>query len=277
MSRAFKLEVQGELVTLPYGRERYATKREALDALGEELDALGALDDGELVAVKVSRREAEEAIGRFSRTGKMPGASWSLSAFECGVGGVLSKVPGSVCAKCYAQRGAYAWGSTKKAMARRKATIPTHAFQSDDPAWCAWVDSFADALEGEAHFRWFDSGDLPGVDFAMAVCEVAELTPGTAHWLPTKERGTVSELLKRRGAIPANLCIRVSAYMRGESHALGHLEAHGIVASTVSAPSPDSFECEADKRDGQCGPCRACWKSSIRTVNYPGRWGADKV
>ena len=43
----------------------------------------------------------------LSNTSKMPSKSINRSAFLCHVGAILSKLEGSTCYKCYAQKGMY--------------------------------------------------------------------------------------------------------------------------------------------------------------------------
>ncbi len=52
-------------------------------------------------------KEAKQITGSLTRTSKMPGLSYSLPAWECKTGSKLRKVPGSVCASCYALKGNY--------------------------------------------------------------------------------------------------------------------------------------------------------------------------
>jgi hypothetical protein len=40
-------------------------------------------------------------------------------------------------------------------------------------------------------FRWFDSGDLQGVNHLRNIATVARHTPETRHWLSTREAGAV--------------------------------------------------------------------------------------
>jgi hypothetical protein len=77
-----------------------------------------------------TKAAAESYIGGLSKTSKMPGPSWSISARECSTGGALRNVSGSVCSKCYALKGAYNWPGTVNALDRRL-TILRAAMESD--------------------------------------------------------------------------------------------------------------------------------------------------
>ena len=73
--------------------------------------------------MKVS--EAKQITGGLSKPSKMPGFSYNLPAYKCITGVKLQKVPGSVCAGCYAMKGRYAFGNVKAAMDKRLASL-TH-------------------------------------------------------------------------------------------------------------------------------------------------------
>ena len=69
-------------------------------------------------------KEAKEITGSMTRTSKMPGLSYSLPAWECKTGAKLVKVPGSVCAGCYAMKGNYTrYPAIKAAQYKRLASI----------------------------------------------------------------------------------------------------------------------------------------------------------
>ena len=219
----------------------------------------------------MKRAEALRIIGGLSATSKMPGPSWGLDArVACKVGALLAKRPGTTCSKCYALRGAYGFPGTRAAQARRLASLP-----SPGDKWEAWIEAFTRALEGVAWFRWFDSGDLFRVDLFHAIIEVARRTPGTRHWLPTREYG----LLKRElpGVdLPPNLVVRVSAPELGSPRVplpSSLLDKPGVAVSSVSDEDAPRT-CPADDQEGECRDCRACWLRDVPSVNYRGRWGA---
>ena len=51
------------------------------------------------------KKEAREITGGLSKPSKMPGPAHNLPAQACKTGAKLVKVPGSVCAGCYALKG----------------------------------------------------------------------------------------------------------------------------------------------------------------------------
>ena len=50
------------------------------------------------------KKEARQITGGLSKPSKMPGPAHNLPAVACKTGAKLVKVPGSVCAGCYALR-----------------------------------------------------------------------------------------------------------------------------------------------------------------------------
>ena len=53
-------------------------------------------------------KQSKKIIISLSKPAKMPGYAYGLPAWECKTGAKLVKVPGSVCAGCYALKGNYA-------------------------------------------------------------------------------------------------------------------------------------------------------------------------
>jgi hypothetical protein len=53
------------------------------------------------------KKQAREITGGLSKPSKMPGPAHNLPAQACKTGAKLVKVPGSVCAGCYALKGRY--------------------------------------------------------------------------------------------------------------------------------------------------------------------------
>ena len=51
------------------------------------------------------KKEAQKIVGGLSKPSKMPGPAYNLPARACITGAKLVKVPGSVCAGCYALKG----------------------------------------------------------------------------------------------------------------------------------------------------------------------------
>ena len=220
----------------------------------------------------LSARQAEEIIGGLSRTSKMPGLSWSISAEECKTGAVLRKVPGSVCEGCYALKGRYRMPNVTAALDRRLQAL-------SDPRW---VEAMVIALKHRVStrcpfFRWFDSGDLQGLRHLRKILKVCEATPDIWHWLPTREDKIVSRQA-RTISIPNNLVIRVSAPMV-HTHADVAPLGSGL-SSSVMVTSLENWRqlvdqndhtvhhCPAPLQENKCGDCRACWDDGIRHVIY---------
>jgi hypothetical protein len=213
---------------------------------------------------KMNVKIASEIVGGLSRPSKMPGFAYSIPAEKCKIGSKLRKVKNSVCEKCYALKGRYAFPKVKNALQRRLESI-------SDPRW---VDAMAFLVnfygkKGHDVFRWHDSGDLQSVEHLRKIFAVCEKTPGVKHWLPTREWAIVREA----GEAPRNLNIRLSAYMVGSVIGPETMALHGSTSSAVMEKSKaieaQFHVCHATTTDvHECGSCRACWLRSVPVVVY---------
>ena len=196
---------------------------------------------------------AREYVGGLSKPSKMPGMAYSIPAENCLVGSKLRDIPDSVCSKCYACKGRYMFANVQNALKRRLASI-------EQPGWTA---SMAIAINGQPWFRWHDSGDIQSLQHLERIARVAELTPDTRHWLPTREKQIVVKYLKKHGNFPSNLTVRLSAAMiDGKAPIFPN-------TSTVHKNSESvGYQCPAPNQGNQCVDCRACWDSSIDNVSY---------
>lgn len=207
-----------------------------------------------------TKKAATEVAGTLGAPSKMPGKSYGIPAAECKTGSKLRRVAGSVCSKCYACSGHYRMSNVAKSQYRRY-----QAIQHPD-----WVQAMVKLIgDSEQWFRWHDSGDIQSVQHLAKIAMVAALTPHVRHWLPTKEKGMVSQYLRDGGTIPENLTIRISgAMINGEAPVVPE----GCQTSTVhsSHKQPLSgYSCPAYTQDGRCGSCRACWDKTVANVSYP--------
>lgn len=204
------------------------------------------------------KKESQLEIGQFSQPSKLPCYSWSIPATKCHTGSKLAKIPGSVCAGCYALKGFYRMPRAKKAMDRR-----LKAYRSKN-----FVKNFVLALQGEKFFRWFDSGDVQNLKMLEDIADIAKRTPDCNHWLPTKESGIVKAFLAKHKTFPSNLVVRISAYMVNQ---VEHSKLTGngsIVVSDFDLVPRGTVTCNAPKQGGKCLDCRACWNKEVPTVAY---------
>ncbi len=196
------------------------------------------------------KKEARQITGGLSKPNKMPGPSINLPAWNCITGVKLQKVPGSVCAGCYAMKGRYRFPNVREAMDKRLAALT-------DPRW---VDAMVTLITGEPWFRWHDSGDIQSPEHLKNIFEVCKRTPGTRHWMPTRE----VKFLKFMdpATVPPNLIIRISSHMINQ----GPVK-HWPWTSTVSTDAQDRT-CPAPDQGNQCGSCRACWSRDTDNICY---------
>ena len=190
---------------------------------------------------------------RLGKTSKMRGYSFGLDARNCITGSKLRKVKGSVCAKCYAMKGNFNFPSVRK----NKETNLKH-LESD---YFVYVMTYQ--LQDIKYFRWFDSGDLPHLEALKKIVQIAENTPKTKHWLPTREIKMVQKYLKNN-KFPKNLIVRVSAPMTDGPPPKGFKH-----TSTVHKnKKPHGFDCVSRFQGNQCLTCTACWDKRIKNISY---------
>ena len=191
----------------------------------------------------------------------MPCYSWGIPASHCVTGSRLSTARNSVCADCYAQKGAYTWSNVSDAYERRLRRFGDDRWEQNMELLVDWQAQ----KTGEPFFRWFDSGDLQTESMLEKIARVARDTPAILHWLPTREYRIVDSY---RGAneLPANLTIRLSAHFVDS----GPPSAYGLPTSTVrGAGNALGYPCPArDQRPANCHSCRACWDPSVNNVSY---------
>jgi len=192
----------------------------------------------------------------MTRTSKMPGLSYSLPAWECQVGAKLRKVPGSVCAGCYALKGNYTrYPAIKAAQYYRLQSLR-------DPQW---TEAMVAQIKRQKFFRWHDAGDLQGVWHLKNIMEVCKQTPSVKHWLPTRE--VKYTRLMDPAIVPTNLKITISDHMIDQE---AHMKSWPFTSGVTTA---DDATCPAPKqldKNGQphCKDCRACWDKDVARVVY---------
>jgi len=195
----------------------------------------------------MNKKEAKAITGGLSAPSKMPGPAFNLPAQACITGSRLVKIPGSVCAGCYALKGRYRFRNVKEALARRLAGL-THP---------EWIPAMVVLIDNTPWFRWHDSGDLQGVQHLKNIFEVCKLTPETSHWLPTRE---AKFLPLSTDSIPKNLIIRLSGHKIDKP-------APGFWPWTSTVVTVEK-SCPAAEQGNQCQDCRACWTRDVPNIAY---------
>tara|TARA_R110000765_G_scaffold43676_1_gene91186 strand:- start:18 stop:629 length:612 start_codon:yes stop_codon:yes gene_type:complete len=197
--------------------------------------------------------EAHEITGGLSAPNKMPGPSINLPTTACIVGTRLRDVKGSTCSGCYAhERGRYRFKNVKEAQNRRLAKLR-------DPRW---IEAMVTLIDKQPVFRWHDAGDLQAAWHLKNIFEVCNRTPGTAHWLPTRESPILKEFQPE--VVPKNLKIVLSDHMNDQSRGASWWP----YTSGVSTDH-DQVTCPASSQGNKCRDCRKCWDKSVKRVIYP--------
>jgi len=211
------------------------------------------------VEVPSKVKDLDPIVGGLSKPSKMPGYSTSIPAQRCGVGAKLRTVKGSVCSGCYALKGCYVFPVVKEALENRFQCLK-------DPRWTAAFIALLNRKKVE-FFRWHDSGDLQSVAHLRNICQVAENTPGTLHWIPTREYRIVEAYRAEYGRLPANLILRASAHMIGKE-APSRFEHSSMVLPKGESSHESASVCPAPDQGNSCGDCRSCWDTRVSTVAY---------
>jgi len=206
------------------------------------------------------KKDASMITGGLTQTSKMPCKSYSLPTEACITGFKMSKVAGSICASCYADKGFYSmYQNTIK---------PAQFARLDSLNDTAWVDAMVALIGSDPYFRWHDSGDLQGLYHFEKIVEVANLTPRTKHWLPTREYSIIKAFIAKNGTIPKNLIVRLSAMYPDKPAVIpASLQGiKGITTSNVHTSKPIGKACKAPSQAGECRECRECWTS--KPISY---------
>lgn len=204
----------------------------------------------EITTLKV----AESIIGGIAKTSKLDTHSTSLSAFDCKTGSKLALIKGSVCNKCYARKGMYAFKNVKEALKKRTKLIK-------DKKWVealTFIISNKKKIVNSGLFRWHDSGDIQDAAHFKKILKVAENTSTIKHWIPTKESNIVK---KYKGSIPDNIVIRLSGSM------VDGKAPNYRWTSTVTT-DPDKATCRAFETGGECSGCTKCYDRDVENVVY---------
>lgn len=195
--------------------------------------------------------------GTLTSTSKMPCKSYSLPTEACITGFKMAQIEGSICHSCYANKGFYRVyeATIKPAQFARLDSI-------NDPLW---VSGMVALIGKDEYFRFHDSGDLQSLEHLEKIAHVAESTPNTKHWLPTREYSIVKDYVTKHGSIPKNLFIRLSAMYPDKAviipKSLQGIE--NITSSNVHTETPIGNACKAPSQGGACLDCRACWSNEV--------------
>ena len=197
------------------------------------------------------KKEATAITGGLSKPSKMPGPSFNLPATACITGAKLVNVQGSTCSGCYALKGRYRFQNVKDAMARRLGKLY-------DPRW---IEAMTTLVTGQPVFRWQDSGDLQSVQHLKNIFEVCKRTPGTRHWLPTREARFLK--LMDPDVVPKNLKIVLSDHMNDQARPPSWWPyTSGVTTDHAQVTCPSS------KQGNKCLDCRKCWDRGTKRVIY---------
>lgn len=212
------------------------------------------------LAIRICYNITMQSHPKLSNTSKMPGKSWSLSAWETCPGARRDNgEPVDACERCYALTGAYNFPGT----------IAAREHNLADWKKADWVSAMVKAIGKSKYFRWFDSGDIYTPALAIKIYRVMRLTPNTNHWLPTRSHkiAAIYEWTQSMSRLD-NVAVRYSSDSR-----IGERLDFGMNSTIIQ--SKDDFVaekgyvlCRSGERGGKCETCRACWSKAVGTVAY---------
>ena len=113
------------------------------------------------------KKEARKITGGLSKPSKMPGPAHNLPAVACKTGAKLVKIPGSVCAGCYALKGRYRFNNVQASAASQAASA-----RRPRAGWMRWCAHH----RVKKWFRWHDSGDIQSIKHLENIFEVCKRT-----------------------------------------------------------------------------------------------------
>jgi hypothetical protein len=203
-------------------------------------------------------KEDWELVGGLSSPSKMPCFGFSTPAEKCKTGSKLRKVKNSVCSKCYALKGFYAYSGPRKALKKRYDNLYKDG-------WVQAMTNLIKNLSSNEYFRWFDSGDVDSLIQLENIVQIAKNLPNIKFWLPTKEYSFVNQYLAIHGKFPDNLNVRLSGFMIDGIPLNALAKRLGLTTSQVSGTNPT---CPASSQNNKCLSCRACWDKNIENVTY---------
>ena len=210
------------------------------------------------------KEQAVALTGGLSCSDKA-GCGYSLPTERCRTGSRLRRKQHTVCSKCYCHnRNRYRFPNVRNALEKRYELI-------GGPQWAA---AMVHLIGDRKTFRWFDSGDLPSLGVLEDIMEIARRTPGTRHWLPTKEwhghekdvkPKIVDRYLAAGGVVPSNVCLRYSMYYIDQDPLPEDKGNYAAVAT-----NPKRVTCPATLLGGSCesNKCSKCWNRRVRLVRY---------
>lgn len=216
----------------------------------------------------MKKHEANAVCGTLTQTSKMPCKSSSLPTEACQTGYAMAQIKGSICHSCYANAGFYRMYEKTIKPAQWARFDAVQLAMNDAMQGDLWVSAMVALIGNDAFFRHHDSGDLQGLEHLELIARVAQLTPNTRHWLPTREYGMVKQFIAKHGQLPANLIVRLSAMYPDKPVIVPKslLRVANIAVSNVHTNKPMGTACNAPENNGACLDCRLCW--STDTVSY---------
>jgi len=210
-------------------------------------------------------KEAAAIVGGLSKPEKVT-RGYGIPTVHCITGSKLRDIEGSVCEDCYAhERGRYRMKVVKNAQKARHKSL-SHP---------QWKKAMVTLIRRLLRFRWHDSGDVQSVKHLKNMAAVAEETPETEHWVPSKEwaldgPSIIGRFLDKGGKIPPNMNVRLSMHMVDEYPTKRHTEAFPGMTWSAVTRDESKVTCPSTLNHKSCeeNNCSKCWNRSVPLVVY---------
>lgn len=173
----------------------------------------------------------------------------------------------AVCHHCYARGGQFLFPAAQTSMYRHYTQL-MGAIRGGRIAQTEWVVAMATLIHGVPYFRWHSSGDTINPTHAGMIVAVAELTPETEHWCPTKQPYSWYAQIGR--GLPDNLIVRFTNQCIGDYQQRYKHSAAVAPPDQLPQPKKGMHICNAPQHEQHnCATCRACWDKKIPMIIYP--------
>ena len=158
----------------------------------------------------------------------------------------------------------------------QKITVVQAAYYRNWRLWNEDPDNFFEQVFYEIKYsglttvRFFDSGDLPCIEFLYRMVFLCEKTPHVKYMAFTKQYELVNDYISKHGELPDNLNIIFSAWDKLWDVPNPYNLPVAYVEFKDSRMNPEfpknAFRCPM--RESTCSACKVCWNKNLKAVIF---------